>query len=64
MLFRILIPFLIVVAIAVFTIVKTHKSKLPDSTKLILYVVAVLLPIGGLLLYYVADYMETKKGRA
>jgi hypothetical protein len=64
MLFRVLIPFLIVVAIAVFTIVKTQKSKLPDSTKLVLYIVAVILPLGGLLLYYVADYMENKKSRS
>jgi uncharacterized membrane protein (UPF0182 family) len=52
---RILILLALSVAIAVFTIIKTKDSRLPESTKVLLYIIAVLFPIGGLILYYVLD---------
>ena len=52
---RILFLFILSVAIAVFAIIKTKDSRLPDSTKVLLYIIAVLFPIGGLILYYVLD---------
>jgi hypothetical protein len=52
---RILFLLVLSVAIAVFVIIKTKDSRLPESTKFLLYIIAVLFPIGGLILYYVLD---------
>jgi hypothetical protein len=52
---RYIIILILSVAIAVFAIIKTKDSRLPESTKLLLYIISVLMPIGGLILYYVLD---------
>jgi hypothetical protein len=52
---RLVVLLALSVAIAVFAIIKTKDSRLPESTKVLLYIIAVLFPIGGLILYYVLD---------
>lgn len=52
---RLLILFVLSLAIAVFAIIKTKNSQLPESTKVLLYIISVMMPIGGLILYYVLD---------
>jgi hypothetical protein len=52
---RLIVIFLLSVAIAVFAIIKTKDSRLPESTKVLLYIISVVMPIAGLILYYVLD---------
>ncbi len=57
---KIMIALFLNIAIAVYTIIITRKSALPDSTKTLLYVFSILMPIVGLILYAVVSRKEVR----
>lgn len=57
---KLVIALAINVGIALFTILSTRRSSLPDSTKTLLYVIAVLMPIIGLILYGILSRKEVR----
>lgn len=58
---RILFIFYLSVAVAVAAILLTRFSRLDKQTKVMLYVLSVLMPAVGLILYFVFDAQQRKR---
>lgn len=59
------IAFLISLAIIVFTIYRTSKStRISGDAKIVLYIMAVIAPIIGLILYFILDRNKDRDVRA
>jgi hypothetical protein len=52
---KLLIVLAINIAIALYVIISTRRSNLPESTRLPLYILAVLMPIVGLILFFIVN---------